>query len=414
MIIYRLIYQIVMVLLRLLNGAHPKLQKGYQLRQKVNGVYPWLLFPKHTEPIWFHCASGEFEYALPLIRKIKELHPEQKILVTYFTPSYLPRLQNEPLVDYLCPSPWDTPKVLREFIAHHKPKALLFARTDVWAEMAKQSYMAKVPTMIFSMTFNKQLGFFSSLFHSWKLTFIDRFFVVSDQDKQKLVRLFPEERIFVTGDTRYEQCLFRLQQAEKNQPHLKVDLSLLSKPVFVAGSLWAEDEVEMLALLQSHKDKCHFIFVPHEVDDKHLHELSEKINAAGERSVLSDSIHTWTGKGVLIVNEFGLLAHLYRLAPLAFVGGSFKRNVHSVMEPLATGTLTYVGPHHHNSREAEEFSQMEDIFPLAPVQIVDRENFSEKFSRGLELWNEKEAQKLRELFSSRAHATEKIITHLQL
>lgn len=409
--IYRLVYQITMLLLKFLNGVHPKLQKGYQLRQKKNGVYPWLDFPKHTEPLWFHCASGEFEYALPLIRKIKEKNPNQKILVTYFTPSYLPRLTQEKLVDYLCPSPWDKSLVLQEFIEHHKPKALLIARTDIWSEMTEQCYRHKVPTMIFSMTFNKTLNPLSHLFYAWQFRFIDRFFVVADEDQQKLRRLIPDERIFVCGDTRYEQCLYRLEHTAS--VNTKMDKALLSKKVFVAGSLWPEDEVVILDLLKKLKGACHWVLVPHEIHNEKLNNLATQISALGETVTFSSQTPAWNGQGVLIINEFGLLAHLYKIADLAFVGGSFRRNVHSVMEPLATGCLTYVGPHYHNSREAEEFSKLMAPFHLSPVQVVNRDNVESLVLNGLEKWTAADAIQLREFFHSKAQATDKILKKLE-
>ena len=43
---------------------------------------------KNVRYIWFHAASlGEFEQGRPLIEKIRELHPEYGILLTYFSPS---------------------------------------------------------------------------------------------------------------------------------------------------------------------------------------------------------------------------------------------------------------------------------------------------------------------------------------
>jgi 3-deoxy-D-manno-octulosonic-acid transferase len=52
------------------------------------------------------------------------------------------------------------------------------------------------------------------------------------------------------------------------------------------------------------------------------------------------------------VDQTGILAELYTQAQFAFVGGSFKKTVHSVMEPLAAGCVTFVGPKHQNNREA--------------------------------------------------------------
>ena len=38
--------------------------------------------------VWFHAASlGEFEQGRPLMEKLRRLHPEKKILLTFFSPS---------------------------------------------------------------------------------------------------------------------------------------------------------------------------------------------------------------------------------------------------------------------------------------------------------------------------------------
>jgi len=38
--------------------------------------------------IWFHCASlGEYEQGRPIMERIKEVQPDQKIVLTFFSPS---------------------------------------------------------------------------------------------------------------------------------------------------------------------------------------------------------------------------------------------------------------------------------------------------------------------------------------
>ena len=55
---------------------------------------------------------------------------------------------------------------------------------------------------------------------------------------------------------------------------------------------------------------------------------------------------------VLIVDTVGLLAQLYRLADIAFVGGSFRGSVHNVMEPAAMAKPVIFGPTIQNAHEA--------------------------------------------------------------
>ena len=55
---------------------------------------------------------------------------------------------------------------------------------------------------------------------------------------------------------------------------------------------------------------------------------------------------------VLIVDKVGLLAKLYGLADIAFVGGSFRGSVHNVMEPAAMAKPVLFGPTIQNAYEA--------------------------------------------------------------
>ncbi|MGZ3692074.1 MAG: 3-deoxy-D-manno-octulosonic acid transferase, partial [Pseudobdellovibrio sp.] len=54
-------------------------------------------------------------------------------------------------------------------------------------------------------------------------------------------------------------------------------------------------------------------------------------------------------------DKIGFLADVYRFADLAFIGGSFKDKVHSVMEPLCCGLNVITGPFYKNSPEAVKY-----------------------------------------------------------
>ena len=55
---------------------------------------------------------------------------------------------------------------------------------------------------------------------------------------------------------------------------------------------------------------------------------------------------------VLVVDKVGLLAKLYGVADITFVGGSFRGRVHNVMEPAAMGKPVVFGPTVQNAHEA--------------------------------------------------------------
>jgi len=55
----------------------------------------------------------------------------------------------------------------------------------------------------------------------------------------------------------------------------------------------------------------------------------------------------------VLVDRVGVLADLYALADVAYVGGGFhSAGLHSVVEPAALGVPVLIGPRHAGSRDA--------------------------------------------------------------
>ena len=127
-------------------------------------------------------------------------------------------------------------------------------------------------------------------------------------------------------------------------------------PVLVAGSTWPEDERHLLAAVKEAPD-WKVLLAPHETTPAHLEGLERAMQENGLSFQRFSRGGSWTNQ-VLLVDHVGLLAELYSWGDLAFVGGSFKKQVHSVMEPLAAGLRVLVGPHHLNNREALSFREV--------------------------------------------------------
>ncbi len=346
----------------LLAAWNPKVRAGLAMRSKngPNGRAPWFTEPKESRPIWIHCASGEFEYAKPVINLLKKRHPEQKVLVTYFSPSFAKAVASFPGVDFACPLPWDRPTDLQAFLNWHKPLALLIARTDTWPEMLHQAKRAGLPTLLFSATLQKQSGRARGI-GKWVsrnvLMNLDRIDCVSEDDFEVFKELGLGSRTQVTGDTRYDQVIARLANPKPLREELFVGVS--REKCLIAGSTWPEDESVLLAAAVKLKSEpLRLVLVPHEPTDPHLQQLEKEIAARGLKSVRYSTAETWNEDEILIVDKIGILAELYQKGRFAFVGGSFKKTVHSVMEPLAAGCLTWVGPKHRNNREAILFQSI--------------------------------------------------------
>lgn len=325
-------------------------------------------------PLWIHAASGEIEYARPVIREFKKNHPEIPVMVTYSSPSAKKILEGLHDVDMWAALPWDIDGSLRAFIHKWNPRALLFSRTDVWPTLAAVAKSEGIPSLLFSATFadnSSRLRGATRYLTAHSLDQLSQIHCVSDEDRANLSRLHLQTTVAVTGDTRFDQVFHRLE----NPKELKN--SLMPKPedfVFIAGSTWPEDEEILIPAIEKLKNKnIKVILAPHEIGASHLDQLKSQLSKAGMKYLLYSEAEFWPDGEVLIIDRIGILAELYTWADMAFIGGSFKKQVHSVMEALAAGLPVMVGPHHRNNREAL-FYQKKNYSAGMIVQVVHNSN----------------------------------------
>ena len=367
--------------------GHKKIRQGFKMRWPQRDHHPWFDLPKKKQPLWIHCASGEFEYAKPVITRIKENFPREKILVTYFSSTYKKNVENFCGVDMSCPLPWDTPGAMSSFIKYHQPKVLLIARTDLWPEMLFQMRTRNLPTLLFSATLHKAKGKWLRLFWSWLYQQLSLVYCVSQSDKVNFLNM-KVPVVIPIGDTRYDQVLARLATPKALKSFLQPPRE--DDPLtFVAGSTWEEDEAILFKACANFIkiEELRLIVAPHEPTPDHLKKLGEQLNSLGLTYQLYSQSTKWFPQHIMIIDQVGLLAEIYRCAHVAFVGGSFKKSVHSVMEPLAAGALTLVGPYHHNNREALDFKQQKLVnFGLLPAvhEVRDKESLRRSLHKLIE------------------------------
>lgn len=333
-----------------------KLSAGLQMRAKK----PWLSQKAPSRPIWFHASSGELEYARPILRLLQDSYPRTPTLLTYFSPSARRILERVPQVQLAFPSPWDTKKDVREFLQFHQPQALLIARSDLWPHMIRETARAGIPSLMFSTTVTPRhrKGLKGLWYRTW-LPYLTEIWGVSEEDARQLQAMnLQGPTLRSRGDTRYDQVRDRL--IGPIAPFWRLEPK--TKPLIVLGSMWPEDEKIWLQSLPGLLKTFQLVWVPHETDPSHLNTLKESFKAKAVPFVMSQQRTPPQPGEVLIVDEVGVLAFLYKAADIAFVGGSFKGKVHSVMEALGAGRPVLTGPFIQNNREALDFGQI----PLSP------------------------------------------------
>ena len=123
------LYQIGVFIYSVFDKKVKKMWKGecdafYLLREKVDS---------NARYVWFHAASlGEFEQGRPLIEKLRKLHPEYQILLTFFSPSGYEVRKNYEGADIICYLPLDTIGNARKFLNLVHPEMVFFIKYEFW------------------------------------------------------------------------------------------------------------------------------------------------------------------------------------------------------------------------------------------------------------------------------------------
>ncbi len=365
-LLYRLIFiPLAALAIPLIALFNSKVRTGLVLRMKVRS----LRYPLSERPFWIHASSGEFEYAKPVIRELKKQFPTIPILVTYFSPSYKDQIARFSGVDRFEPLPLDLPGAVHSFLEFHKPRALLIARTDLWPELLWQVSRKRIPSLLFSHTRKKStplLHFYFRVIYA----LLTEIFVVSEKDAFEVGKTSVNP-FMAAGDTRYDQVHFRLGEARRLPATVERLVVAGGDFAVIAGSTWGEDEDILLPAFAALKEfPLRFILVPHETDEHHLSTLKKKASHLNLMLRFASSTEDTRESRVSVIDHKGVLADLYPLAGVAFVGGSFKKKVHSVMEALGAGKIVIVGPYFENNREAVEFHDVLVHEDIRAVNVV--------------------------------------------
>ena len=353
--------------------CNPKIQEGIKGRKRVFAeLAAQLQTARHLEKtVWFHFTSvGEFEQAKPLIEAI---YAETRIVLTFFSPSVAPNARSYPYADAAVYLPLDTRRNAERLIRLIEPTLIVFSKFDIWPNLVWRASKYDLPIIVVAGTLHaesKRLSGFAKPFFRSVHRYIRVHCAISEGDAARFQELCsPTHEIVVTGDTRYEQVHRRAVAVESDTEFFPGQATLghslqahipTKRPILIAGSTYTEDEKVLFPAYQLLRENIpdafpHLILVPHEPTPERISEIRDALNRQQLVHLCFSDLTSeidLSEVDVLIVNRVGLLAKLYGLADIAFVGGSFRGSVHNVMEPAAMAKPVLFGPTIQNAYEA--------------------------------------------------------------
>ena len=120
----------------------------------------------------------------------------------------------------------------------------------------------------------------------------------------------------------------------------------------------------MLAKLINCKiDNLKYIVAPHEIDAGRIERFLLNINLPSIK--LSEaSVETVNSAKVLVIDNIGMLLHLYQYADFSYIGGGFGKNVHNILEAATFGVPVVFGPNYHKFQEIIDLIALGGAFPV--------------------------------------------------
>ncbi len=345
-----------------------------ELEEKCNKL------PTDKKRVLVHASSvGEYLQARPLILALKENFPGIAVILSFLSASLEGQLPRNPAADMETYLTFDTPDAVRRFLDLVKPDLIVFSTYDVWPNFLWQASDRRIPKALVNASLAKSSGrfrpgvrwFFGSIYSQ-----LERIGAISENDAERYRLLgIPAGKIEVTGNCRFDQTIERARNVSEDDPLL----AHLPKggPVIIAGSTWPDDEAELLPAffkLASGFPDLNIIIAPHEPEEHRLSDMEKRLAADGI-ACRRLSVPGEAGRDdarAILVDGVGYLFKLYKVGSIAFIGGSFGRAVHNVMEPAAFGLPVFFGPRHENSQEALLMKERGGAFAVSGREELEK------------------------------------------
>ena len=345
--------------------------------------------------VWFHCAShGEYEQVNQLISKYKNNFPQDKILLTFFSPSGFNNVKKNNCINWIFYLPLDTQKNAKKFIKLVMPKKVFFVKSEFWYNYMNQLSLYKIPLYHVSCVFDKEkFSIFSSF--STEILSKSKHFFVQDKNSLDVLNSINIKNSSITGDTRFDSILENIKNKKEDQRILEF---CLNKTTIIFASVWPEDEHVFKKFIKENS-QYRFIIAPHELN--YCKNISELFDVE-----LYSEFDTPSEKNILLINKIGILKNIYKYCSLAYIGGGFGKGIHNIIEASANLKPVVFGPNH------SQFIEAKDLIKINGAASVN--NYKEFLSQFNKLNSSFNKKAVSDYIKNKSGATDKIIQHLKV
>ena len=190
---------------------------------------------------------------------------------------------------------------------------------------------------------------------------------VQNKESKDLLESIGIHQVTVAGDTRFDRVL---ANARNSKPWDLLTHFVDNQAFIVVGSAWQADMDCIIPLINGHVFPVKWVIVPHEI---HLAELQSWKNQMSVPVMFSKGDFVDKAE-VLIVDEVGRLATMYRGATFAYIGGAFGAGLHNTLEAAVYGPTVFFGNKNYQKfHEAVDLVSLGLAFPIADAASLEKE-----------------------------------------
>ena len=251
--------------------------------------------------------------------------------------------------------PYDAPFAVRRFLAHFRPCAGLLMETELWPNLVALSHDAGVPIYLVNARMSAAICAALrriSLVTRPMLGALSGVAAQTDADAARLAALGAPTAV-VTGNLKFDATAPDAGEALGREFRSRFGET---RPVWVAASTRDGEEALILDALAARALPAGALTVIVPRHPQRFAEVAELLRRRGIPFVLrSGNAPVTADVEVVLGDSMGEMAGYYAAADVAFVGGSLlPLGGQNLIEPIAAGRPTLMGPHMFNFAEAAE------------------------------------------------------------
>lgn len=305
--------------------------------------------PEGKRVVWLHAVSvGEVISAQPLTAALRDAYPDAHLVVSCGTPTGRAMARTRLTADRVIYLPWDLPGVIPGAVRKVRPDLFVLVESELWPNLLWTLARRGTPVVLVNGRISRRsYPRYRAIRPVMRaaLAHVGAFLMQSRRDADHIRGIgAPPERVEVVGNIKYDQPVVEHTPDELNRLALALGITP-DTPVLLAGSTH-EGEEEALArvwqrLVADVPGLVLVLAVRHPVRCEAVAESLARMGVKVGRKTLGDC----AGRGVVLLDTLGELSAHYRIATVAFVGGSLVPvGGHNPLEPAAAGVPVVYGP----------------------------------------------------------------------